>query len=532
MAAVQTDTKELSPLRALALPIVFAGALAALGLWPPIRQIPHAASSFLSAAGVLVLWAAGLFVQARWQGREFSLSVELYKHHWLQGLTQLAIILYWGWHVRFVYAFLPFILAQILFAYGVNGLLDWSRRTHHSFGAGPLPIILSINLFLWFRPEWFHWQFVMILVGYLAKEFIRWEQDGRSRHVFNPSSFPLGIASIVLLALGATDVTFGTAIAQTQYNPPRMYLFIFLVSIPVQVIFGVARVTMAAVATILAVSYGYFEVTGTYLFYDAFITVPVFLGAHLLVTDPSTSPRTESGLLAFGVLYGLGVLAIYAVLASLGLPRFYDKLLPIPILNLTVRGLDRLARSETFARLNPARIGRSLAPRVRYTAYTGFWAAFFVFLSASGGVDDEHPGQFLPFWLDACSEGSERACEYVTFMTANYCNRGSGWACNEWGIFEAAFGRADVALSAFRRACELDFQPGCKNVRRADSAGKPIDVRELARDRPPLEELPIVLRGSRGPIETRDPDTLYAMACDQGWTTFCQRGPAADAGAR
>lgn len=525
MAAVQTDRKELSPLRALALPVVVAGALAALGLSPPIRQSAHAASSFLAAAAALVLWAAVLFVRARRQGRRLTLSVDLFKHHWLQGLTQIAIILYWGWHVRFVYAFLPFILAQILFAYGVHGLLDWSRRKHHSLGAGPLPIILSINLFLWFRPEWFHWQFAMILVGYLAKEFIRWERDGRSRHIFNPSSFPLAIASIVLLALGATDVTFGTEIAQTQYNPPRMYLFIFLVSIPVQVVFGVARVTMAAVATLLAVSYGYFELTGMYLFYDSFIPVPVFLGAHLLVTDPSTSPRSESGLLAFGVLYGLGALAIYSVLASLGLPRFYDKLLPVPILNLMVRGLDRVARSEPFARLNPARLGRSLASRTRYAAYTTIWAGFFVFLAVSGGVDDEHPGQFLPFWLEACSEGSERACEYVTFMTSNYCDRGSGWACNEWGVFEAAFGRADVARTAFRRACELDFAPGCENERRAGDAGEPVDVRRLARDRPRVEDLPIVLRGSRGPVEAREPDTLYAMACEQGWTGFCRRAP-------
>ncbi|MDP2496738.1 MAG: hypothetical protein Q8W44_01980 [Candidatus Palauibacterales bacterium] len=528
MAASDTDRRELSPLRAMVLPIVSAGALAALGLTPAIRQNPGAAWSFLSAAAGLVLWAGGLFVRARREGRRFTLSVDLYKHHWLQGLTQLAIILYWGWHVRFVYAFLPFMLAQILFAYGVHGLLDWSRREHHSLGAGPIPIILSINLFLWFRPEWFYWQFALILVGYLAKEFIRWERGGRSRHIFNPSSFPLAVASIVLLALGATDATFGTAIAQTQYNPPRMYLFIFLVSIPVQVIFGVARVTLAAVVTILAVSYGYFEVTGTYLFYDAFITVPVFLGAHLLITDPSTSPRSESGLLGFGVLYGLAVLGIYWVLAGLGLPRFYDKLLPVPILNLMVRGIDGVARSEPLARLNPARLGDSLASRTRYGVYTAIWAGVFVFLSASGGVDDEHPGQFLPFWLEACSDGSDRACEYVTIMTANYCDQGSGWACNEWGVFETAFGRADVARGAFRRSCELGFDPGCRNARRAGGGSGAVDVRQLARDRPRVEDLPIVLRGSRGPIETRDPDSLFALACERGWPGFCER--TADAG--
>ncbi|MFB6241000.1 MAG: hypothetical protein ABEJ46_05515, partial [Gemmatimonadota bacterium] len=202
-----------------------------------------------------------------------------------------------------------------------------------------------------------------------------------------------------------------------------------------------------------------------------------------------------------------------------------DKLLPVPILNLMVRGIDRVARSGTFARWNPARLFDSLTPRVRYTGYTAIWAGFFVFLSVTGGVDDEHPGQFLPFWRDACREGSERACEYLTFMTANYCDRGSGWACNEWGVFETAFGRPEVARTAFRRACKLDFAPGCENARLAERTDGPVELRRLRRDRPRVEDLPIVLRGSRGPIETRDPERLYAMACEQGWDGFCQRAP-------
>jgi hypothetical protein len=89
----------------------------------------------------------------------------------------------------------------------------------------------------------------MILVGYLGKELIRWRKNGRSAHIFNPSSFPLAVFSLGLILTGTTYVTLGSEIAQTQFNPPRIYLFIFLVSLPVQLLFGVARVTMAAVAT-------------------------------------------------------------------------------------------------------------------------------------------------------------------------------------------------------------------------------------------------------------------------------------------
>jgi Na+-translocating ferredoxin:NAD+ oxidoreductase RnfD subunit len=44
----------------------------------------------------------------------------------------------------------------------------------------------------------------------------------------------------------------------------------------------------------------------------------VFLGLHLLVTDPSTSPRTPPGKLLFGVLYGLGVFVLYSLLGAVG----------------------------------------------------------------------------------------------------------------------------------------------------------------------------------------------------------------------
>jgi hypothetical protein len=58
---------------------------------------------------------------------------------------------------------------------------------------------------------------------------------------------------------------------------------------------------------------------------------------HLLVTDPSTSPRTPLGRAVFGVLYGLGVFGLYALLGAMGLPTFYDKLMMVPLLNLLVR---------------------------------------------------------------------------------------------------------------------------------------------------------------------------------------------------
>ena len=74
--------------------------------------------------------------------------------------------------------------------------------------------------------------------------------------------------------------------------------------------------------------------------------IAVFLGMHLLFTDPATSPRTDLGRIVFGVLYGLTtVLAVQRAARARGCPGFYDKLLQVPLLNLSVELLDRLARS-------------------------------------------------------------------------------------------------------------------------------------------------------------------------------------------
>ncbi len=67
-----------------------------------------------------------------------------------------------------------------------------------------------------------------------------------------------------------------------------------------------------------------------------------FLGTlHKLVTDPATSPRKTFGReVIFGAAYGAGIFALVPMLEGLGAPVFYDKLLCVPLLNLTVRALD------------------------------------------------------------------------------------------------------------------------------------------------------------------------------------------------
>jgi hypothetical protein len=505
------------------LPLVFTLPLAGLAFLPSIRQNPKTLWSFLGAAAALFIWNA-IFWLAR-KGRTWKLEVVLKKQHYLQACAQGSVLLYWGWYWRPVYAFAAFLLAQLLFAYAFDMLLSWSRREVYTLGFAPFPVILSMNLFLWFKPEWFYLQFAMVAVGFAAKELIRWNKSGRSAHIFNPSSFPLALASLVLLATRASGITRGQEIASTQFYPPHVYLALFLIGLPGQFFFGVTSMTMSAVLAAYLFGRLYFATTGIYFFYDSYIPIAVFLGMHLLFCDPSTSPRTELGRVAYGALYGLSTVALYELLGRAGMPTFYDKLLPVPLLNLTIKGIDHAARSRMFRALDLAALGRALLPRQRNLAYMCVWAAAFAVMNATQGLGDEHPGQWLPFWRHACQDGRAYACPYLADLETKFCEQGSGWACNEAGLLDIALSqsgedlrRRDPATAGepLRRGCELGFAMACGNLGvLRGGAGS------FAAAPPGLEDYPIILRGSKGEIRAREPSALSALACREGWQGAC-----------
>jgi hypothetical protein len=520
--------------RALLLPLAIALGLAGLAFLAPIRQNPRVLTAFLGAAAGLCGWNAALLVWVRRSGRTLTLEVVLRKQHYLQACAQVSVLLYWGWYWPPVYASGYLILAQLLFAYAFDMLLGWSRRDAYTLSFAPVPVIFSINLFLWFKPDWFYLQFAMVALGLAAKELIRWSKDGRRIHIFNPSSFPLAVFSLVLLASGASDITWGKEIASTQFYPPQMYLMLFLIGLPGQFFFGVTSMTMSAVVAAYAFGRLYFAATGIYFFYDSYIPIAVFLGMHLLFTDPSTSPRTELGRIIYGVLYGLSTVGLYQLLGSAGLPAFYDKLLQVPLLNLSVKGIDRVARSKWLRALDPAALGRTLAPQRRNLAYMSIWAVVFAVMSVTQGVGDSHPGQWLPFWRHACEDGRAYACPYLADLELNFCHRGSGWACNEAGLLHIALSRSGEdlrrldpagAAEPLRRGCELGFAAACGN--QSTLTNVPGGTGAFAAPPPTLDDYPIILRGSKGEIRERTPAALFSLACHEGWPGTCGRADAA-----
>ena len=286
----------------------------------------------------------------------------------------------------------------------------------------------------------------MIAVGFLGKAFVRWERDGRRVHIFNPSAFSLGLFSVVLIATGATPLTWGEDIATTLTLAPRIYLFLFLAGLVVMYRFAITLVAGSAAVVLFGLSAIYSAATGVPYFLDSEIPTAVFLGLHLLVTDPSTSPRTPLGKTVFGVLYGGGVFVLYSLLGAFGAPTFYDKLLSVPLLNLSVRWIDRLAGALEAGVLG--RVAERMARPNANLAQMAVWIVFFAAMTLIGATDGRHRGDTVPFWQQACTEGRAQACERLLQIEASYCADASAWACNELGrhYTDGEIVAADAAL--------------------------------------------------------------------------------------
>ena len=500
----------------LGIPLALALALLPISLVPRIQTHPVLAQSFWGAAAALLAWQAVLFLLRRREEARPEIDTVLRPQHYVQAAVQLSVFAYWGWYWRPVYDHAWLLAGQLVFAYAFDLLLAWSRRERYTLGFGPFPIIFSTNLFLWFRDDWFHLQFLMIAVGFLGKAFVRWERDGRRVHIFNPSAFSLGLFSVVLIATGTTPLTWGEDIATTLTLAPRIYLFLFLAGLVVMYRFAITLVAGSAAVVLFGLSALYAAATGVPYFIDSEIPTAVFLGLHLLVTDPSTSPRTPLGKTIFGVLYGVGVFVLYTLLGAFGAPTFYDKLLSVPLLNLSVRWIDRVA--VTLEAGGPfGRVAERLARPNANLAQMAIWIVFFAAMTLIGATDGRHRGDTVPFWEQACAEGRPQACERLLQIEASYCADASAWACNELGrhYTDGAIVAADAALGLdyFSRACELRFRPACLNLLEQGGAyrapPKTLDLRLLLRE------------GGQNLMEMSEAE-LRARACAHGWDFACE----------
>jgi len=506
------------------LPLALIIGLAVLALTPRIQSNATLIWSFVAAAVFLAGWLTYLLSRANKEGHSYSLEVGLRPQHYIQACVQFSVYAYWGYHwelvpdsgIRPVYDHALLMLGQIIFAYAFGMLLSWSRRQSYSLGFGPIPIIFSVNLFLWFRDDWFYMQFLMIALGFMGKEYIRWQRDGRSMHIFNPSAFALGLFSLVLILTNTTHLTWGQEIASTLTLAPNIYTFLFLIGLIVMYFFSITLVAGMAAISLFVLSTLYSVAAGVPYFLDSEIPAAVFLGLHLLVTDPSTSPRTALGKLIFGMLYGCGVFVLYTLLGALGAPTFYDKLLCVPLLNLSVIAIDRVVRSVRSEDLLNVWKGNWMNGRANL-AHMVAWVVIFGSMSVLGKTDGQHTGDSLPFWQQACAESLPSACDRLLQLESTYCSDNAAWACNELGIKyrSGEIVEADryMAATHFRRSCELKFKAACLNL---------LDPDLVLRDDPHELDLRLLLREGGRNLMNEPLENLHAKACSHSWDFACE----------
>ena len=454
---LSVSTQRANPVYRLAL--VFVAALAALPALPQLAGETIIVTTIATTAAGLALWLAALWLRERRDGQALKVSIVAVKSHYVQACCQGALYLYWGWFWQPVYDHMPLILGQVLLVYCLDMLVSLTRRRKWTLGFGPFPIILSTNLFLLFKPDWFYLQFAMLALGVLGKEFLRWNRDGKNTHIFNPSAFPLFVFSIGLLATGTTDLTWAEAIATELNRPPHIYLYIFVLGLIVQALFSVTLVTLWAALALIGLNTVYTQVTGVYYFFDSNIPIAVFLGLHLLVTDPATSPSTNVGKVMFGAGYGIAVFLLYGLLESWGLPRFYDKLLCVPLLNLMVPLFDGITRRMS------GRLPWASRIETRNATHMAIWIIVFSGMLASHFVGKGHDGANTAFWESACENGRRNGCDNLLKLHTDNCADGSASACLEASHL---LGRAVTVPndpsqrgSMLARACDLGSRTGC-----------------------------------------------------------------------
>jgi len=158
------------------------------------------------------------------------------------------------------------------------------------------------------------------------------------------------------------------------------------------------------------------------------------------------------------------------------------------------------------------------------------WTFVFLLMITSGFLSQNHPGQSVAFWREACNQNRANSCLVWVGKLATNCRRGSADACVALG--EAVQAGQVVpkdqvrAGEAFHRGCELGSEAGCEalatfirergdqQLTRACDQGDGISCWIVASI---YADGKVVIADYRRSIQ------LFARSCDSGWFAGCGR---------
>jgi TPR repeat protein len=161
----------------------------------------------------------------------------------------------------------------------------------------------------------------------------------------------------------------------------------------------------------------------------------------------------------------------------MGAPRFYDKLLCVPALNLSVRALDRLGYGldrwglQLLKRIRAPRFVWAGSPRTVNFRIMSIWIVLFgVMLTTgfitTGVVGTPHPGADPAFWQQACDAHRHNACPTWVGILNVECEGGSGSACFTMGKVTnrglIVPREPATAARGLGRACDLGEPDACQ----------------------------------------------------------------------
>jgi Na+-translocating ferredoxin:NAD+ oxidoreductase RnfD subunit len=319
---------------------------------PPPAPAPTWPVALLAALAVAALAAA-------WTRLPIDPAVKV--THVLPVGLQSLIFLYWSLYWPPLGRQLTVVALQVLFAYALDLALSYARTRRLVLSFGPLPVVLSTNLFIVFAPAHAAMHALPIAVAIASRHLFRRDD----RPIFNPSALGLAVLGVLNLlwpALGDPDVAQEFALA------PSMAELLLALALIVQLRLPVVLVAAGVVMGLA----GRNELSDLIIFMPTW--PPVLLVAVLLATDPATIPRTNPGRLLSGLALGVAMGALGAALTRAGYSDFYGKVLPVPLVNLLAPEFDRLG--ATMVRAVPA-LGRALDPRYN-RRHVALWLAVMV----------------------------------------------------------------------------------------------------------------------------------------------------------
>jgi hypothetical protein len=154
----------------------------------------------------------------------------------------------------------------------------------------------------------------------------------------------------------------------------------------------------------------------------------------------------------------------YGILRRFGLADFYDKLLVVPLLNLSVRALDSMAAREPLSRFG--RWETAFGLRRLNAIHMGCWGLLFMAMLGTGFVEGPPPGPAIDYWRKAAEEGRPHAAEKLVSNLTILSRGGAGDACVELGRIyaEGRFVPKDPAAAArfFAQAREIYAKASAK----------------------------------------------------------------------